>query len=190
MKIIAFSGRKQSGKSTSGEFLQAHSALENKGVKIYAFADRLKKDICIDILGMNMEQCYGTDEQKNTPTNVTWEGKKLTAREVMEVVGTEIFRNLKKDVWVSATINLIKKEQPEIACIVDVRFPDEVDAIHEIGGKVVRLTRNPFNSKNSIECALDPCNYNWSNFDFIIHNSDLMERQKNDILEYIFTCFF
>lgn len=186
MKIIAFSGRKQSGKSTSGEFLNRI----NKNVKIYAFADRLKKDICIDILGMNYDQCYGSDELKNTPTNINWQGKKLTAREVMEVVGTDIFRSLKKDVWVSSTINLIKKEKPEIACIVDVRFPDEVDAIHNIGGTVIRLTRDPFNSKNSIECALDASNYNWKNFDFILDNSNIDENQKNNILEKMSSSFF
>lgn len=186
MKIIAFSGRKQSGKSTGGEYLQK---INNK-VKIYAFADRLKKDICIDILGLTSDQCYGTDDFKNTLTDITWNGKKLTAREVMEIVGTDIFRSLKKDVWVSATINLIKKENPEIACIVDVRFPDEVEAIHEIGGKVIRLTRDPFNSQNTIEKALDPDNYNWKNFDFILDNNKVDLDQKNKILSNLSTDFF
>jgi hypothetical protein len=106
-KLIAFSGRKQSGKTTSGEFLQT---IIGKNIKLYAFADRLKKDICIDILDLSVDQCYGSDEQKNTITNISWNGKKLTAREVMEVVGTDIFRTLKVDVWTSSTINLIKKE--------------------------------------------------------------------------------
>jgi len=186
MKIIAFSGRKQSGKSTAGEFLQKI----NKNVEIYAFADRLKKDICINMLGMSHDQCYGSDDLKNTQTDIVWDNKKLTAREVMEIVGTDIFRKLKKDVWVSSTINLIKKEKPDVACIVDVRFPDEVDAIHNIGGKVVRLTRDPFNSNNSIECALDACNYDWKNFDFILDNSNIDVNEKNKVLQDLSAYFF
>ena len=42
-------------------------------VKIYSFADLLKQHVCIDILGLSWEQCYGTDEQKNTETHLRWE---------------------------------------------------------------------------------------------------------------------
>lgn len=40
-------------------------------VKMYYFADKLKA-ICIDVLGLTYEQCYGTDEQKNSPTKLRW----------------------------------------------------------------------------------------------------------------------
>jgi hypothetical protein len=33
-------------------------------VKQYSFADLLKRNICVDILGLTHEQCYGTDSQK------------------------------------------------------------------------------------------------------------------------------
>lgn len=188
MKLIAFSGRKQSGKTTSGEFLLGLAL--NKNIKLYAFADRLKKDICIDILGLSEDQCYGSDDQKNTITNIHWNGKKLTAREVMEIVGTDIFRALKVDVWTSSTINLINREKPDIAIITDVRFPDEVDAIKNIGGKVVRLTRNPFNADNFIENALDPDKYDLCNFDYVLDNSSITKEEKNVILNDIFADLF
>ena len=35
-------------------------------IKIYSFADLLKKNVCMDIFGLTKEQCYGTDEQKNS----------------------------------------------------------------------------------------------------------------------------
>jgi hypothetical protein len=69
-KIIAFSGRKQSGKTTSSEFVS--SFFNNSfNVKIYNFADPLKKDICMNILGLTHNQCYGEDIYKNTLTNIT-----------------------------------------------------------------------------------------------------------------------
>jgi hypothetical protein len=187
MKIIGISGRKQSGKSTSGDYLlQLFKTLyPNKKVKLYAFADRLKQDICIDILGLEHDQCYGTDDQKNTITSIFWQGKRLTAREVMEVVGTDIFRGLKVDVWTSSTLSLINRERPDLAIVTDVRFPDEVFSIKRENGFVIRLTRNPFNSNNYIENALDAKNYDWSNFDCILDNKDSSLEEKEKKLNYI-----
>lgn len=189
MQLIAFSGRKQSGKSTSGEYLSSLNK-SGKSIGLYAFADRLKKDICIDILDLTTDQCYGSDEQKNTTTNIVWNGKKLTAREVMEVVGTDIFRALKVDVWTTSTINRIKRDKPDIAIITDVRFPDEVESIKKIGGTVVRLTRNPFNANNYIENALDKENFDWSNFDHILDNSNISKEEKDNKLKDIFAYLF
>lgn len=45
----------------------------NKYIKLYSFADCLKKEICIKMLGLTWEQCYGTDEQKNSLTHLRWE---------------------------------------------------------------------------------------------------------------------
>lgn len=179
-------------------------------LKIYSFADPLKK-LCVDILGLSHEQCYGVDEQKNTPTNLRWEDMPgvtclpdtewtpifdsnydnsrindtceqlglyyhtsgfMTGRQVMEHVGTSIFRKMYSDVWVNATINQIKQDNSKLAIICDCRFPNEVEAIKRIAGKVVRLTRDPFSSSFSSEAALDSDKYDWNNFDFVINNKD------------------
>lgn len=222
MLILGVSGRKQSGKSTTGNFIfslymseleiaekvyinqlgqimvsdlfgdtnysgifdptnslstdymikRVFDKLSSK-VKLYSFADVLKKDICMNILGLTYEQCYGSDMDKNTETHIIWEDKNLTAREVMQVVGTDIFRNMYNNVWVDATIKKIKQERPELAIITDCRFPNEVDSIKENGGKVIRLTRNPHNSDHISEKILDMENYNWNNFDYILDNNDM-----------------
>jgi len=183
-KIIAFSGRKQSGKTTSSEFVS--SFFNNSfNVKIYNFADPLKKDICMNILGLTHNQCYGEDIYKNTLTNITWEGKKLTAREVMQFVGTDMFRKMKNDVWASATIQKIKNDDNDdlpIAIIADCRFPNEVDAIKRAGGYVIKLTRNLFNSDHASEIALDPENYDQNNFDLVIDNQTISIEEKNKII--------
>ena len=41
-------------------------------VKLYSFADALK-EFCITVLGLTYEQCYGTNDDKNTLTNIKWE---------------------------------------------------------------------------------------------------------------------
>jgi len=183
-------------------------------IKPYSFADVLKQTVCMDVLGLSKEACYGTDEQKNAPTHLRWEDmpgvttnealfnrimktiRKVTAsdpekfedphfklvyhapgpmsgREVMQYVGSDIFRRMYGLVWANATINKIKKEDTIIATITDCRFPNEVKAVQDNGGTVIRLTRDPFHDEHMSETALDPENYDWEQFDHIIDNTEL-----------------
>jgi hypothetical protein len=184
-QIVAFAGRKQSGKTTSAEFVMKYfnGYVEPfNSAKIYNFADSLKQGICMDILGLTYDQCYGDDVCKNQFTEVYWDGNRLTAREVMQFVGTDIFRKMKKDVWSSATIKKIQKELPSLAIIADCRFPNEVYDIKNAGGLVIKLTRNPYNSYHESEIALDENNYEQSNFDLIINNNHLSISEQNQLI--------
>lgn len=189
MKIIAFAGRKQSGKTTSCEFVQKYGngrLQPLNSVKIYNFADPLKQDICINILGLTKEQCYGTDEQKNELVNCYWNNKQLSAREVMQMVGTDMFRAMQKNVWSDATIRKILSENSSLALVADCRFPNEVEAIKNAGGIVIKLNRNPYNSDHASEIALDENIYDQSNFDLIINNQKLsIDEQNKAIYEFL-----
>jgi hypothetical protein len=188
-KILAFAGRKQSGKTTCAEFVTKYfngSIEPFNGAKIYNFADSLKKDICMNILGLTYDQCYGDDVSKNQYTEVYWNDIRLTAREVMQLVGTDIFRKMKKDVWARSTITKIQKEKPQIAIVADCRFPNEVKAIKDAGGLVIKLNRNPYNSDHASETALDEINYDPLNFDFIVYNESMsIPEQNNAILRFL-----
>jgi len=187
--IISFSGRKQSGKSTSADYIISliNEHKFNMSYKIYSFADPLKQDICINILGLTYDQCYGSDDNKNTMTDLWWDGVQLTAREAMEIIGTKIFRALKTNVWVDATINKIKKENVDLAIISDCRFPNEVEAVKNGGGLNIRLESDPFHSNSISENSLDQDVYDWSNFDLIIKNSKMTIEEKNkEILRFLY----
>lgn len=230
--IIGFSGKKQSGKTTSANFLYSIAlstrdgidqvTLTNQGtiqvkkngsdqiidvdvvkyynnigfidediakiiddlsshIKIYSFADPLKQDICMNMFGLSYEQCYGTDEQKNEPTNMIYDNKYLSGRDIMQLVGTDFFRAVKPNIWPEATIRKILKDRPNIALVTDCRFPNEVDVIKDNNGIVIRLTRTLPKIDGEIEhkseTALDESNYDWSKFNYVIDNKDL------DILE-------
>jgi hypothetical protein len=41
-------------------------------IKLYSFADELKS-FCINVLGLTHEQCYGTNNDKNSLTHLKWE---------------------------------------------------------------------------------------------------------------------
>jgi hypothetical protein len=177
MTIIAFAGRKQSGKTTSAEFVSnLFGQLSN--TKIYNFADPLK-NLCIDILGLEYRQCYGSDEDKNQLVNCYWDNKQLTAREVLQIVGTDMFRNMQNHVWSNATIRQILRDQPDIAIIADCRFPNEVTAIKNVGGIVIKLSRNPHHSEHTSEIALDPDRYDQSLFDLVIDNDNMTITEQN-----------
>lgn len=188
-KIIAFAGRKQSGKTSCSWYIENLIFRDfqlNYKCKIYNFADPLKQDICMNILGLTYEQCYGDDEQKNQLTDIVWDNNKMSAREVMQFVGTDIFRKMKNDVWSSATIKKIKNDALDIAIIADCRFPNEVDAVKDAGGYVIKLTRNPYNSNHESETALDETHYPKQNFDLIINNAYLtIEEQNNEVYKFL-----
>lgn len=80
--IIAMSGRKCAGKNTIGDFIcKWYANLEAPVFPAQALADRTLqcsfadnlKDFLIDTLGLRREQCYGTDNEKNSPTEYLWE---------------------------------------------------------------------------------------------------------------------
>lgn len=237
-KIIAFSGKKQSGKSTSANFIYGlflsdyelfdSVAITDKGlievkknnsseylviditkyyhnigeidtdiknlidqlnarIKIYSFADILKKDICMDIFGMTYEQCYGSDEEKNQITDLIYNGQNITGREAMQIIGTDMFRSLKTNVWPECLMRRIYNDSPDVAIINDCRFPNEVDILRNSGGKVVRLTRHlpDISSEHISEKILDKSNYDWNNFDHILDNESMTIEQQCEALYQI-----
>lgn len=73
--IIAISGRKSAGKNTIAKFIASYytKITDQKDASIEcSFADTLK-EFCIETLGLSYEQCYGTDDEKNSPTQYAWE---------------------------------------------------------------------------------------------------------------------
>lgn len=175
--------------------------------KIYSFADPLK-EFCINVLGLDYEMVYGTDKQKNKLTHLRWENMpgvvderlyrslresnyqperfciphddgQMTGREVLQYFGTNIIRKMYGDAWVNATLNKIEEEQPQLAIICDVRFPNEIDGIHQKKGRVIKLTRAPFqDDEHNSEKALD--NYPEENFDAIIDNRKMTIAEQNE----------
>ena len=200
-RIIGVSGKKQSGKSTLCDSIFSSIIQRSKyKCRIYSFADPLKQKICIDVMGLSYKQCYGTDEQKNSSTSYMWEKfpeeiKKnnsngfITAREIMQYVGTEFFRKYFDDnIWVNATFRNIFKEKPDFALISDVRFPSEVDSIIDNGGYIIRLLRNVCEKdSHESETALDEYDFiSWGKKICIINNQDIEIEEKNNItFDYI-----
>lgn len=201
----------------NSQFIEFRVQELDKYIKFYSYAEVLK-GLCQLLLGLSKEQCQGTDEQKNSLTELRWEDMpgvitksvlddesgnmlcyncneitdqlprigltyhtsgQMTAREVMQFVGTDIFRKMVPNVWVDATLNMIKDEQAAIGIITDVRFPNEVEGLQGVGGKVLRLNRAPFlDDKHFSECALDEDVFDWSKFDYVMDNKGMSVKEQ------------
>lgn len=172
-------------------------------IKMYSFADLLKQH-CMSVLGLTYEQCYGTNAQKDELTQYTWENMpgactdfvthaeakllakygvhkkpkgQLTARQIMQHIGN-LYRVIDPDIWVRGCLRQIEIEQPEMAVIVDCRYPNEVQRSKEAGGKVLRFLRSVDSDEHDSETSLD-LPYDQANFDGIIDNRDMTLEEKN-----------
>lgn len=83
-KIVLISGRKQSGKDTTADFLIESLGKQNIPCSRHFFADPLK-DYCHKVLGLTYEQCYGTDADKNTVTKIRWADLPFREEKIVEL---------------------------------------------------------------------------------------------------------
>ena len=183
MKIIGFSGKKQSGKSTA--VFDIMRRLRNDGVAFceLSFAAYLKEiaSRCFRI----DPALYETEAGKLTPIC-----SGMTVREVLQYLGTDVIRRLDGNAWVNAWRASVEDWtstgfglNPDVIVVPDVRFPNEVEAIQSEGGVVIRLTRAPFaeSDKHESETALDDFVEPGGSveFDYVLDNSEMSIEQQN-----------
>lgn len=167
-------------------------------IRTFSFAEPLKK-LCMQMFDLPYESVYGTQAQKATPTLLRWEdmptktGKTgfMSGRDVLEYVGTEIFRKMYPDCHANATGKSIITPDPyyglSAICISDdVRFPNEVAVIKSLGGIVVRLTKvteEGAKNKHDSNTALD----DFDGFDYVIDNQNItMDESFGQLLEILY----
>jgi hypothetical protein len=152
-KVIGIRGKKGTGKNFCAEV--AARVIRSCGMttKIGAFADPLK-NFCIDVLGLDRCQCYGSDAEKNTPTRYMWAGMPdfvqnrypektgyMTGREIMQVFGTELIRESFSDtVWLDAARRAANESGVDFFILTDLRFENEAQAIQDWGGEVWQIS--------------------------------------------------
>ncbi len=155
--ILAFAGRRGSGKSTLTKFLLRNSnellhSRDSAKSKSFGFSHALKEYL-VSALGLDWKILYGSDADKNKPTHIPWErwpvgqrrpaSEVMTHRELMEAWAS-FMRNLDSLAGVRPCIDDIQNGSGlhlELAIIEDLRFQNEVEAVHDRGGKVIRLHR-------------------------------------------------
>lgn len=145
--LIGFSGKKGSGKSYFADYL-----VNNKLFIKLSFASPLKE---ITKILFNL-----SDEDVKDPIKKELINPKFNAspRELMQWLGTDIMReefnkkfNYSGSIWIDSVKDKIKTllEDNKDVVIDDVRFQNEVDMIHSLGGIVINLRNDLDNTLNN-----------------------------------------
>lgn len=135
--LIGFSGKKGSGKSYFADYLVNHKLF----IKL-SFASPLKE---ITKILFNL-----SDEDVKDPIKKELINPKFNAspRELMQWLGTDIMReefnkkfNYSGSIWIDSVKDKVKTllDNNKDVVIDDVRFQNEVDMIHSLGGIVINL---------------------------------------------------
>jgi hypothetical protein len=140
--IVGFVGFIGSGKDTAADYL-----VNFHGYRRDSFANTLK-DAVACVFGWDRTLLEGrTKEAREWREQVdTWWAERLnmpnlTPRLMLQLWGTEVCRTgFHDDIWIASLENKMRKTTDNIV-ISDVRFPNEIKAIHNAGGIVVRIKR-------------------------------------------------
>lgn len=140
--IIGFVGFIGSGKDTAADYLVNFHEFRRD-----SFANTLK-DAVSCVFGWDRTLLEGrTKEAREWREQVDpWWAERLeipslTPRWVLQYWGTDVLRNnFHDDIWIASLENKMRKTKDNIV-ISDVRFPNEIKAIHNAGGLVIRVKR-------------------------------------------------
>lgn len=192
MILVAVSAKKHGGKSTLADMLERYASDIWPKREPYTGKRRLTpvrrlpmaealKEICVDVLGLPAELVYGTDEQKETLTDIRWgqmphydrlvrewdglgnppfldKDARMTVRQVMQEVGTGWFRAINPNIWIDRWKRHVCRLSEEgfdgVVIADDVRFPNELQGCREMEAFCVRLTRGKEGDGHASETSL------------------------------------
>jgi hypothetical protein len=204
--IIGISGFIGSGKDTVADYLVNFHSFRRE-----SFAGTLK-DAVAYIFGWDRQLLEGrTKESREWREQVDewWAARlnmpHLTPRWILQHFGTDVCRmSFHDDIWIASLENKLRKTKDSVV-ISDVRFPNEIKAIRNQGGKIIRVTRggNPtwYNIaeivnqgpgsnlswqryKNLLdEHNVHPSEYSWvgTEFDVVLENHNTIDELYNNI---------
>jgi hypothetical protein len=145
--IIGLTGLARCGKDTFCKY--AREYLTSKGMKSQrlAFADELKKDVdqfLVEKLGISAFTEVTEEKEIIRPMLTTW--------------GTDIMRKKDDLHWVKKVEKIILKNKKNsiVSIVTDIRFPNEIEYINKIGGKVIHLEMVGNKPANEYEAKNDP----------------------------------
>lgn len=177
MLIVGLCGKKQVGKDTFAEF--GCKIAEEHGVTAakIAFASPLKQFV-VDYCGVPQGLPWGSNDDKDTIMG-TWgeffndnlclineasPSDDVNVRELLQVLGTDVFRNVHENFWVNvfkARVKNMKFDEvrgygdPKVVFITDMRFENEVRQVNDMGGYTIKIDRDVFGDQHKSEASVD-----------------------------------
>jgi hypothetical protein len=185
MVLIGMSAFKRCGKDTVADYL-----VENYGFHKLSFA-RALKDSCKILFGFDDDD-FEKNKEKEHPY---W---KVSPRKIMQFMGTEMFREklqecipwIKENFWIEKVkqsyLDLQNKYGTSVNVVItDCRFLNEEEAIRNLGGLIIGITREGYMTPDLHSSEMELIKIKK---DYIIENNSTIEylyKNINSIYEEI-----
>lgn len=181
MKLVGITGLARAGKDSFYNFSKPIIEFKNEKHSRYAFADALKEE---------------SDELLSKYVGISAFTEKTSEKEVIRpflvTYGTHVRRKLNPNCWIDKINHKVSSEinKENWVFITDVRYENEIDWIHQLGGKAVHIQREGNIAPNKEELDNDPILRNKSDFqvkwgDFQTENMQEISNNVNMILSSI-----
>jgi len=181
-QIIGIVGLIGSGKDTISDRL----TIEHDWVRL-SFSSKLK-DTVSQIFGWDREMLEGRTtesrhwrEQEDSWWAEVLQIENLTPRWVLQYWGTEVCRRgFHQDIWIRSLERQIIDTEKNVI-ITDARFTNEIDIIHSLGGKVIRVKRGPdpqWFEHAVIVNTCDQSDYRWDDSNRFLKQSNIHESER------------
>jgi len=194
--FITLAGKKQVGKDSSAQYIK--QILGDKRVHVVHFADALKQ-ACSVIFGIPLEDME-TETGKQRLTDIVWpvgidrgfvtlgyepagkhdlkEQRHMTVREILQFVGTNLFRNqMDPDIWVQSVYRK-KYRDDDVVVVADCRFPNECDFAKQQGLLIgVNRETGLASDGHASETALD----NYNDYHHVIENNGTFDDLRRSL---------
>jgi hypothetical protein len=142
--IIGICGLIGDGKDTAADYL-----VNDHEFRRESFANTLK-DAVAQVFGWDRTMLEGRTKQAREwreQVDAWWADRlnmpNLTPRLMLQLWGTEVCRKgFHDDIWIASLENKLRRSRDDVV-ISDCRFPNEIKAIKQQGGLVIRVVRGP-----------------------------------------------
>lgn len=160
--LIGICGKAGSGKNALADYIE--STDPDKYV-LDSFASPLKNGLC-SILGLPLKELEEMKDKGEIHPDLG-----ITIRNMLQTLGTEWGRDLiNKDIWNILARERILKHPDKVVIMTDVRFDNEANLIHELGGKLIYVSR-PTDECRSVGTHSSENSLSEYLIDYIIDNS-------------------
>lgn len=144
-RLIGLTGPIGSGKDTAADYLEQHYGF----VKL-SFAIPVKR-LTATLLGLNMDEIMTREVKAKRVLNGT-----KTVGQVMQGIGEGLRQSISPDLWVDTLFANWDPTDDDKWVIADVRYPNEVTRIQQLGGVVIQITGDPKNIRANQVDQRDP----------------------------------
>jgi hypothetical protein len=134
-KIFGIVGAIGSGKDTIGDYL-----ICTHNFKRIAFAGKVK-DVAALVFGWDRDMLEGATKESRAWREEVCPYWKITPRSALQKIGTEMFRaHIDDAIWIKSVSKEVSKSEQNIV-ITDCRFENEIQAIRDLGGRIIYVER-------------------------------------------------